>query len=90
MSWGKWGQHGDVAVFSEPALLNEPVLATDRYCPRCDTSTRWTNEHDHGVRLACQGCGYIVGAPLTDDEQARAEAYEAAPVARLRRPYRVV
>lgn len=90
MSWGKWGQSTAAIVVDEPPPLGEPVLATDRYCPRCDTTTRWTNEHDHGVRLACHGCGYIVGAPLTDEEEGRAEAYEAAPVTRLRRPYMVV
>lgn len=85
MSWRKWGDPVDEIV--EPAPLQGPALVSVRYCPRCDTATRWTNEHDHGVMVACNGCGLIVGSPLTDDEQDRAEAYDAKPVTLRRRGY---
>lgn len=68
------------------------MLATSRYCPRCDKVTRWTNEHDHALTLACtgDGCGLVAGAPLTAEEQRRLERYYDRPVAIARRPYELV
>lgn len=69
------------------------MLIADRICVRCSSNegrtvtTRWTNEHDEGLELACTVCGLTAAAPLTDDEAARVAALDAKPVKRLRRHY---
>lgn len=88
MPWGQWGQPPADTDEEPPSTVG--VLAADRYCPRCDKQTRWTNEHDALPRLRCLGCGYMIGAALTDDEQDRAERYDATPVRRRRHAYKVV
>lgn len=65
-------------------------LEADRYCPRCDEKTRWTNEADESLTLACDGCGLTVTSQLTREEQERAGRYEAKRPVRQRRRYVIV
>lgn len=55
-----------------------------------DIVTRWTNEHDEGLEVACTVCGLTAASPLTDDEAARVAALDAKPVKRRRRHYVVL
>lgn len=66
------------------------MLVEDRYCPRCEAQTAWTNEADGSLQLACNVCALTITSPLTPDEQDRLAAHEARPLKRVRRSYQVV
>jgi transcription elongation factor Elf1 len=86
--WRKWGDTSD-----EPVEHEEPptgVLSTDRYCPRCDRETLWTNEQTGGVLLFCSGCGINVASKLEPHELDRVAAYDERPIRQRRRAYQVV
>lgn len=61
--WQKWGE-GESPAQLEPTN----ALSIDRFCPRCKQVTRWTNELDHGLNVACPGCELTASGPLTPDE----------------------
>lgn len=69
------------------------MLVVDRVCVRCSTAegrrvvTRWTNEHDEGLEVACTVCGLTAAATLTADEAALVVKLDQAPVRKLRRAY---
>jgi hypothetical protein len=72
------------------------MLTADRFCPRCSeqegrsVTTRWTNEHDGTLELACTGCGLKAGDPLTATEARRVVRTPTKPVRPLRQGYVVV
>jgi hypothetical protein len=86
VTWTPWG--ATPPTVDRPARL-KPVLATIRYCPRCDATTEWTNELSGTTRLSCTGCGLIPGGALDPDEHDRMVAYDEKPVMPRRRRYLV-
>jgi hypothetical protein len=72
------------------------MLIADRVCVRCSSNedrtvtTRWTNQHDEGLELACTVCGLTAASALTADEAARVKVLDAKPVKRRRRSYVVL
>lgn len=69
------------------------MLTVDRVCVRCSVrqhkqvTTNWTNEHDHGLEVACTKCGLTAADPLSAEESRLARKLADKPVRELRRAY---
>ena len=77
-------------------------MDTQRVCVRCTisarrsdpghplVSTRWSNDADGGLTVACDHCGLTAGSPLTEAEAALVARIDQAPIKRRRLPYLAV
>jgi hypothetical protein len=87
--WRSWnGEPVPVPVAAPVSRdVDANALSVERFCPRCNTRTRWSNEHDHTPTIACDQCGLTVTSALTPEEQERAARFEAKRIIPKRRRY---